>query len=146
MESPIQILAKNMYSLSIVATGSLILFLSLFGLSSGHFDKMIAFCEAGLMLYLGGPTAAALAKVLLQTMPDGTNMDYYLGSLRQHVPGVLSLDKVHFWQNEYGKLVGTLEIQSRPDANEDDIISQSLSILEPLVKEGEITISVTKSN
>lgn len=31
---------------------------------------MLAFGESALMLYLGGPTAAALAKVLLQTMPD----------------------------------------------------------------------------
>ena len=34
-------------------------------------DKLTAFGESAVMLYLGGPTAAALAKLLLQTTPDG---------------------------------------------------------------------------
>lgn len=44
--------------------------MQLFSITSPTLDKFLAFGESALMLYLGGPTAAALAKVLLQTMPD----------------------------------------------------------------------------
>jgi hypothetical protein len=59
----------NIFSFSIVACGGILFFMRLIGLT-GNADKWMAFVESGLMIYLGGPTAAALAKVLLQTMPD----------------------------------------------------------------------------
>lgn len=51
-------------------TGSVVFLLYLFNMTSSTLDKFVAFVESALMLYLGGPTAVALAKVLLQTMPD----------------------------------------------------------------------------
>jgi Co/Zn/Cd efflux system component len=144
----IQSLLKNIYSLSIVGTGLIVFLVQLFGMTSPTFDKFLAFAESALMLYLGGPTAAALAKVLLQTMPDPMihNVEHNMRLIQQQVPHVVSIDKVHFWQNAYGKFIGTLEIGVRPEAEEDAVIDASFDIMEPLVREngGELTISVTK--
>lgn len=144
----IQSLLKNIYSLSIVTTGSIVFLVQLFGLTSPTFDKFLAFAESALMIYLGGPTAAALAKVLLQTMPDPMmhGVEQTMRLIRQQVPHVVSIDKVHFWQNGYGKFIGTLEIGVTPEAEEDAVIDASFDIMEPLVREngGELTISVTK--
>ncbi|KAL9536864.1 hypothetical protein MBANPS3_012302 [Mucor bainieri] len=145
--TPVDALVKNIYSLSIVSAGTIVFIFQLFGLSSPSVDKFLAFGEASLMLYLGAPTATALAKVLLQTMPDSMThaIDHHLRSIQQ-IPTVVSVDKVHFWQNAYGKCIGTLEVHTRPDADEDAVINASFDILEPLVKEneGELTISVMK--
>lgn len=145
--TPFDALVKNIYSLSIVSAGAIVFIFQLFGLSSPSVDKFLAFGEASLMLYLGAPTATALAKVLLQTMPDSMThtIDHHLRSIQQ-IPTVVSVDKVHFWQNAYGKCIGTLEVHTRPDADEDAVINASFDILEPLVKEneGELTISVIK--
>ncbi|OAD06675.1 hypothetical protein MUCCIDRAFT_155373, partial [Mucor lusitanicus CBS 277.49] len=145
--TPVDALVKNIYSLSIVSAGSIVFVFQLFGLSSPSVDKFLAFGEASLMLYLGAPTATALAKVLLQTMPDSMThaIDHHLRSIQQ-IPTVVSVDKVHFWQNAYGKCIGTLEVHTRPDADDDAVINASFDILEPLVKEneGELTISVIK--
>ncbi|EPB82998.1 hypothetical protein HMPREF1544_10271 [Mucor circinelloides 1006PhL] len=145
--TPLDALVKNIYSLSIVSAGSIVFVFQLFGLSSPSVDKFLAFAEASLMLYLGAPTATALAKVLLQTMPDAMThaIDHQLRSIQQ-IPSVVSVDKVHFWQNAYGKCIGTLEVHTRPDADEDAVINASFDILEPLVKEneGELTISIIK--
>lgn len=98
------------------------------------------------MLYLGGTTAAALAKVLLQTMPDAIEprVEHSIRQIQQN-PEVISVDKVHFWQNSYGKCVGTAEIFAKHEANEDELIDFSYKILENLVPNGsELTISVVK--
>ncbi|GAN03861.1 cation efflux family protein family [Mucor ambiguus] len=145
--TPVDALVKNIYSLSIVSAGTIVFIFQLFGLSSPSVDKLLAFGEASLMLYLGAPTATALAKLLLQTMPDSMihTIDHHLRSIQQ-IPTVVSVDKVHFWQNAYGKCIGTLEVHTRPDADEDAVINASFDILEPLVKEneGELTISIIK--
>ncbi|CEP13157.1 hypothetical protein [Parasitella parasitica] len=145
--SPVDALVKNVFSLCIVGAGTVVFFSQFFGLSSPSVDKFLSFAEASLMLYLGAPTATALAKVLLQTMPDTMThaIDHHL-RLIQQIPAVVSVDKVHFWQNAYGKCIGTIEVHTRPDADEDAVIDASFSILEPLIKEneGELTVSVIK--
>ncbi|KAI8088485.1 cation efflux family-domain-containing protein [Thamnidium elegans] len=146
-DNPLDSLKRNMYSASIVMTGSTVFLLYLFNMTSSTLDKFVAFAESALMLYLGGPTAAALAKVLLQTMPDPivSSVDQHIRMIQQN-PNVVSVDKVHFWQNSYGKCIGTLEIIIRPEAQEDQVLETSFNILQNLVNEneGELTISVTK--
>ncbi|GAA5801085.1 hypothetical protein HPULCUR_006527 [Helicostylum pulchrum] len=140
-------LLRNVYSSSIVMTGSVVFLLYLFNMTSSTLDKFVAFAESALMLYLGGTTAAALAKVLLQTMPDPivSSVDQHIRMIQQN-PNVISVDKVHFWQNSYGKCIGTLEIVTRPEAQEDQVLETSFNILQNLINEneGELTISVTK--
>ncbi|KAI9483971.1 MAG: cation efflux family-domain-containing protein [Benjaminiella poitrasii] len=146
-KNTINAVLRNTYSSSIIGTGSLLFFTQIVGLSP-TIDKCVAFLEAGLMLYLGVTTATALAKVLLQTMPDTitSHIDHSVRLVQQQVPNVISVDKIHFWQNAYGKCIGTVEIQVRPEADEDAVISAAFDILEPLVREnnGELTISVKK--
>lgn len=139
-------LKKNIYSLSIVTSGIIVFLFNLFNITSPTLDKFLAFGESALMLYLGGTTAAALAKVLLQTMPDAIEprVEHSIRQIQQN-PDVISVDKVHFWQNSYGKCVGTAEIFAKHDANEDELIDFSYKILENLVPSGsELTISVVK--
>ncbi|KAI8377007.1 cation efflux family-domain-containing protein [Blakeslea trispora] len=147
-ESLLQVLMSNIFSFSIVASGSLVFLVYLLGMSTPNFDKCIAFGEAGLMLYLGGPTAVALGKVLLQTMPDSLvhTIGPQLRQVQQQVPYVITIDKVHFWQNAYGRLIGTLEIHVRPEAEEDAVMQSAFNLLEPIVRDngGELTISVVK--
>lgn len=83
--SPLDSFKKNIYSLSIVSTGSIVFLFHLLDITSPTLDKFLAFGEAALMLYLGGPTAAALAKVLLQTMPDSivSQVDYNIRQVRK---------------------------------------------------------------
>lgn len=69
-DSGLDSVKSNIYSLSVVCTGGIVFLVHLLGIGSPTLDKMMAMGESALMLYLGGPTAAALAKVLLQTMPD----------------------------------------------------------------------------
>ena len=66
----IKIVLSNVYSFSIVSSGLAVLSLYLFGMASPFMDKVVAFGESAVMFYLGAPTAAALAKLLLQTTPD----------------------------------------------------------------------------
>jgi hypothetical protein len=82
--NPLDSLKRNIYSLSIISTGSIVFLLSLFNITSPTLDKFLAFGESALMLYLGGPTAAALAKVLLQTMPDSivSKVDYNIRQVK----------------------------------------------------------------
>lgn len=68
--SAFSIVLSNIYSLSIFACGAGLLVLYAFGMVSPFMDKFAAFGESAVMFYLGGPTAAALAKLLLQTTPD----------------------------------------------------------------------------
>ena len=98
------------------------------------------------MLYLGGTTASALAKVLLQTMPDSLEfqVDQSIRQVQQD-PNVISVDKVHFWQNSYGKFISTIQLFAKPEANEDTVIENTFHTLENLVKDGgELTVSVVK--
>lgn len=61
---------SNIYSLSVFASGAALLFMHVLGMVSPFMDKFVAFGESAVMFYLGGPTAVALAKLLLQTTPD----------------------------------------------------------------------------
>ncbi|KAI8367885.1 cation efflux family-domain-containing protein [Choanephora cucurbitarum] len=144
----LSVVKNNLFSLSIVASGSFVFLVYLLGMATPNLDKMIAFGEAGLMLYLGIPTAVALSKVLLQTMPDSlvNSIGHQLRQVQQQVPYVISVDKVHFWQNAYGRLIGTVEIHVRPEAEEDAVINGAFSLLESVVRDngGELTISVVK--
>lgn len=145
-ESSFADLKQNVYSFSIILTGLTVFFFNLFNIISPTLDKFLAFGESALMLYLGGTTAASLAKVLLQTMPDSIEhtVEHSIRQIQEH-PEVISVDKVHFWQNSYEKCVGTVEVFAKPDANEDQVIDSSYKILENLVKDSsELTISVTK--
>ena len=64
------ILKENYFSLYIVGCGCAVLLSHLLGIQTPSVDKMIAMTESIIMGYLGGPSAVALAKVLLQTRPD----------------------------------------------------------------------------
>ncbi|OBZ81319.1 Zinc transporter 6, partial [Choanephora cucurbitarum] len=144
----LSVVKSNLFSLSVVASGSFVFLVYMLGIATPNLDKMIAFGEAGLMLYLGIPTAVALSKVLLQTMPDSlvNSIGHQLRQIQQQVPYVISVDKVHFWQNAYGRLIGTVEIHVRPEAEEDAVINGAFSLLESVVRDngGELTISVVK--
>ncbi|RUP45165.1 cation efflux family-domain-containing protein [Jimgerdemannia flammicorona] len=101
---------------------------------AGYADKLASFAESFVMFYLGGPTAAAIAKILLQTSPDTVSGGLEMRlredqhprvspSLQiQQDPSVLSIDRAHFWQNTYGQYVGTLEVRARPDASEQHVL------------------------
>ncbi|KAI9243496.1 cation efflux family-domain-containing protein [Phascolomyces articulosus] len=129
----IKILLSNIYSFSIVSCGLAVLILFLFGMASPFMDKFTAFGESAVMLYLGGPTAAALAKLLLQTTPDvaRSGIESRILEIRQN-PNVVAIDRIHFWQNTYGKCVGTLEIQVKPDADEQSVLQFVYQKLEGL--------------
>ncbi|RUS22598.1 cation efflux family-domain-containing protein [Jimgerdemannia flammicorona] len=90
---------------------------------AGYADKLASFAESFVMFYLGGPTAAAIAKMLLQTSPDTVSggLEMRLREIQQD-PSVLSIDRAHFWQNTYGQYVGTLEVRARPDASEQHVL------------------------
>lgn len=68
--NPIHALLSNIYSLSIVLCGSIILISYMFGIATPFVDKFLALSESVVMFYLGYPTAKALAKLLLQTTPN----------------------------------------------------------------------------
>ncbi|KAG2223366.1 hypothetical protein INT45_002861 [Circinella minor] len=129
----VKIVLSNIYSFSIVSCGLAVVFLYMFGMASPFMDKLTAFGESAVMLYLGGPTAAALAKLLLQTTPDGvrSGIESRLLEIRQN-PNVIAIDRVHFWQNTYGKCVGTLEIQVKPDTDEQSLLQFVYQKLEGL--------------
>lgn len=61
---------SNIFSLSIVSCGASVFLFYMFGMVTPFMDKVLAFGESAVMFYLGGPTASALAKLLLQTTPD----------------------------------------------------------------------------
>ncbi|KAG0182114.1 hypothetical protein DFQ28_007666 [Apophysomyces sp. BC1034] len=101
------------------------------------------------MLYLAYPTAKALAKVLLQTTPD-TLFNGVENRLRED-PNVAAVDKVHFWQNTYGKCVGTIEIQLKSEADEQAALKFVYQKLEGLTSNAmvdgdrsELTVSIIK--
>ncbi|KAI9033573.1 cation efflux protein [Phycomyces nitens] len=148
-DNPIHALVNNVYSLSIVASGITILLFSVLGLVTPSMDKVLALGESGVMLYLGYPTAVALAKVLLQMTPDGVRqgVDNRLAEIRLD-PRVIAIDRVHFWQNTYGKYVGTLEVQIRPEADESSVLWMVYEKLEGFTSEGnqksELTVSIIK--
>lgn len=68
--SALNIVLSNVYSFSIVACGACVLLFHILGLASPFMDKVMAFGESAVMLYLALPTATALSKLLLQTTPD----------------------------------------------------------------------------
>lgn len=68
-------------------------------------------------------------------------------------PNIISIDRVHFWQNTYGKCVGTLEVQIRADADEQATLQHIYQKLEGLTSSddgqdtyvpSELTVSILK--
>ncbi|KAF7721147.1 hypothetical protein EC973_005354 [Apophysomyces ossiformis] len=151
-QSVLTSLLSNVYSAGIVGCGVVVMLFQLLGLATPAIDKFLAFGESAVMFYLGGPTAAALAKLLLQTTPD-TASDHItarLHELRQE-PNIISVDRAHFWQNSFGQNVGTLEVHVRPEADEQAVLEFVYSKLEDLTAprsadglQGELTVSILK--
>ncbi|OAD02298.1 hypothetical protein MUCCIDRAFT_111668 [Mucor lusitanicus CBS 277.49] len=153
--NPIHALLSNIYSTLIVLCGSVILLTYMFGIATPFVDKFLALSESVVMFYLGFPTAKALAKVLLQTTPNTVQngVENRLREIQQD-PQILHVDRVHFWQTTYGKCVGTIEIQVRPDADEQAILQLVYQKLEGLTSSdvnsdehgggSELTVSILK--
>ncbi|KAI9305285.1 cation efflux family-domain-containing protein [Cunninghamella echinulata] len=158
--NPINVVLSNVYSFSIAMCGTIVLLANMFGLISSM-DKLIALGESLVMFYLGYPTAKALANVLLQTTPNSVRngVENRLREIRQN-PNIISIERVHFWQNTYGKCVGTLEVHIRPDADDQAILQYVYQKLEGLTtssssnsgdnyndnnQRSELTVSVIKN-
>ncbi|CDH61411.1 hypothetical protein RO3G_14888 [Lichtheimia corymbifera JMRC:FSU:9682] len=129
----VNIVLSNIYTTSILASCLVVLVFFVLGFASPMTDKFLAFGESVIMLYLGGPTAMALMKLLLQTTPDvaRSGIESRLFEIRQN-PDVVAIDRVHFWQNTYGKCVGTIEVQVKPTADEESILQFVYQKLEGL--------------
>lgn len=69
----------------------------------------------------------------------------------------MAIDRVHFWQNTYGKCVGTIEVQVKPTADEESILQFVYQKLEGLTtaeaadvdnhssySKSELTVSIIK--
>ncbi|RUS18684.1 hypothetical protein BC937DRAFT_88458 [Endogone sp. FLAS-F59071] len=131
--SAVTLILNNTFTLATLGCAASILLSALFDRAAsvgsqsdhhaGYADKLAAFAESFVMFYLGGPTAAAIAKVLLQTAPDSVSggLEMRLREVQQD-PSVLSIDRAHFWQNTYGQYVGTLEVRAHPEANEQAVM------------------------
>ncbi|KAL9551461.1 hypothetical protein MBANPS3_004251 [Mucor bainieri] len=154
--NPIHALLSNIYSTLIVLCGSVILLTYMFGIATPFVDKFLALSESVVMFYLGFPTAKALAKVLLQTTPHTVQngVENRLREIQQD-PQIVHVDRVHFWQTTYGKCVGTIEIQVRPEADEQAVLQLVYQKLEGLTSTdvnsdehgnggSELTISILK--
>ncbi|KAL7327990.1 hypothetical protein PS15p_206335 [Mucor circinelloides] len=152
--NPIHALLSNIYSTLIVLCGSVILLTYMFGIATPFVDKFLALSESVVMFYLGFPTAKALAKVLLQTTPNTVQngVENRLREIQQD-PQILNVDRVHFWQTTYGKCVGTIEIQVRPEADEQAVLQLVYQKLEGLTSNdvnsddhggSELTVSILK--
>lgn len=151
--NPIHALLSNIYSLSIVLCGSVILISYIFGIATPFVDKFLALSESVVMFYLGYPTAKALAKLLLQTTPNSVQngVENRLREIQQN-PNILHVDRIHFWRTTYGKCVGTIEIQIRPEADEQSILQFVYQKLEGLTSsdtnsdetQSELTVSIVK--
>ncbi|CAO3606894.1 unnamed protein product [Cunninghamella echinulata] len=130
--NPFNVIMSNVYSFSIAMCGTIVLLVNMFGLISSM-DKLLALGESVVMFYLGYPTAKALANVLLQTTPNSVRngVENRLREIRQN-PNIISIERVHFWQNTYGKCVGTLEVHIRPDADDQAILQYVYQKLEGL--------------
>ncbi|CAO3589686.1 unnamed protein product [Absidia cylindrospora] len=155
--NPINVILSNVYSFSIVSCGLLVLISNMFGLSSSSIDKLLALVESVVMFYLGYPTAKALANLLLQTTPNTVRngVETRLYEIKQN-PNIISVDRVHFWQNTYGRCIGTLEVQTRADADEQVVLQFIYQKLEGLTSSGgdgyddvgqpsELTVSIIKN-
>ncbi|KAI9483336.1 MAG: cation efflux family-domain-containing protein [Benjaminiella poitrasii] len=151
--NPVHALLSNIYSSSIVLCGSVILLSYMFGIATPFFDKMLALFESVVMFYLGYPTAKALAKILLQTTPITVQngVENRLREIQQD-PNVIQVSRVHFWQTTYGKYVGTIEIQIRPEADDQAILQFVYQKLQGLTSNdldsgnngSELTVSIVK--
>lgn len=152
--NPIHALLSNIYSALIVLCGSVILLTYMFGIATPFVDKFLALSESAVMLYLGFPTAKALAKVLLQTTPNTVQngVENRLREIQQD-PQIVRVDRVHFWQTTYGKCVGTIEVQVRPEADEQAVLQLVYQKLEGLTSSdvhadehggSELTVSILK--
>lgn len=70
----------------------------------------------------------------------------------QQDSSIIHVDRVHFWQTTYGKCVGTIEIQVRPDADEQSVLQLVYQKLEGLTSSdsnsdenhSELTVSIVK--
>ncbi|CAO3639049.1 unnamed protein product [Cunninghamella blakesleeana] len=144
--NPINVIMSNVYSFSIAMCGIIILLSNMFGLISSM-DKILALGESIIMFYLGYPTAKALANVLLQTTPNSVRngVENRLREIRQN-PNIISIERVHFWQNTYGKCVGTLEVHIRPDADDQAILQYVYQKLEGLTSSSTVGDSFNENN
>ncbi|KAG2201554.1 hypothetical protein INT47_007431 [Mucor saturninus] len=147
--NPFHALLSNVYSLSIVLCGSVILVAYMCGIATPFVDKILALSESVVMFYLGYPTAKSLAKVLLQTTPNTVQngVENRLREIQQDT-NIIHVDRVHFWQTTYGKCVGTIEIRVRPEADEQAVLQFVYQKLEGLTSsddnESELTVSIVK--
>ncbi|CAB4431154.1 unnamed protein product [Rhizophagus irregularis] len=143
------IVLTNLFTLSTLLCGSSVILVGVIteqNHSLGWLDKLVSILESILMFYLAIPVSTALGKILLQTTPD-----VILISLEDRLreiqldPTILSLTATHFWENSYGKLVGTICVQVNPDANEQAVLANVYSRLSPLFDgSGELTIQIVK--
>ncbi|KAI7903948.1 cation efflux family-domain-containing protein [Cokeromyces recurvatus] len=152
--NPIHVLLSNIYSSSIALCGSVILLFYMFGAATPFFDKMLALFESVVMFYLGYPTAKALAKILLQTTPIAVQngVENRLREILQD-PNIIHVNHTHCWQITYGKCVGTIEIQIKPEADDQAILRFVYQKLEGLTSNNfetsgnnssELTVSIVK--
>ncbi|KAI8990217.1 cation efflux family-domain-containing protein [Pilobolus umbonatus] len=151
--SPINAILSNIYSLSIVLCGTVILVFYVCNMITPFIDKVIAFMESVIMCYLGYPTAKGLSKVLLQTTPNTvqSGVDNRLREIMTD-SNILAVNKVHFWQTTYGKCVGTIEITVSPEADEQAVLQLIYQKLEGLtsseivsdISQSELTVSIKK--
>ncbi|CAO3594047.1 unnamed protein product [Absidia cylindrospora] len=154
--NPIHVILSNIYSFSIISCGVVVLLFNMFGLATSSMDKLLALAESVVMFYLGYPTAKALANLLLQTTSNTVRngVETRLYEIRQD-PNIISMNRVHFWQNTYGRCVGTLEVQIRDDADEQAVLQFVYQKLEGLTSSGdgyddagqpsELTVSIIKN-
>ncbi|KAI8983152.1 cation efflux family-domain-containing protein [Pilobolus umbonatus] len=134
----------NYFCSSIISCGGILFLTHLMGLHTPVIDKLFAFIESGVMLYLGGPTAIALAKVLLQTKPDfiQSGVERTLRQIQQD-PQVVSVDNVHLWQISFSKCVGTADINIKSTSDEDHVLDTTYNLLDnSLQSNGELTIGI----
>lgn len=135
----------------------MVLLFNMSGLATSLMDKLLALVESVVMFYLGYPTAKALANLLLQTTPNTVRngVETRLYEIRQD-PNIISLNRVHFWQNTYGRCVGTLEVQIKGDADEHAVLQFVYQKLEGLTSSNsdvydhtgqpsELTVSIIKN-
>ncbi|KAL1922008.1 uncharacterized protein VTP21DRAFT_10650 [Calcarisporiella thermophila] len=126
-QSAVSAIVQSPFTLLTFACGFGVMFnavMELIGYNDGTLDKLSAILQTVLAYYFGWPATIALAKLLLQTAPEGAMLvlEACLRDIRQN-PAVLSVDTAHFWQNTYGQLVGTLRVHIRAGADEQAVLA-----------------------
>lgn len=108
-------------------------------------DPSVALVQGAVMFYLAGPTAKALARVLLQGTPEERILD--VDRIVKEITSwsnVVSCKSPHFWTNTFGNLVGTIEINVSPTANEQDVLAHARRLFGDVVKD--VTVQVMKES